>query len=361
MMNKTKNLWIVTIVNSITETSMPVNEFVIYRAKNYNCRQTLISFKKNKNVKIPSNVEIITIEKKHKFIINTIKKIEKEANEKNLKTVYHFHQPKSALIFYLNIYPYIKNKNLFTVHSTFSERNLKYKILSFCCSLFAYHINAVSKTVYDNYSPVIKKIKQDAFLVIRNGVDFYRILSLFNSSVKNKKILVCVARIIPEKNHIFLLKLLKKLPDYKLILIGEIKDKSIAEFVKNENLQNRVKFTGLISRDEVFKTVNQCSVYVSASSVEGLPVSVLEAMSLGLIPVLSDIEPHREIKQYCDNANVLPFDENLWAEKIRQIGNMSDENYNKISDKIINDVKTNFSLEKMHEKYFDLYNKIIKD
>jgi glycosyltransferase involved in cell wall biosynthesis len=35
--------------------------------------------------------------------------------------------------------------------------------------------------------------------------------------------------------------------------------------------------------------------FISSSLTEGFPMAVLEAMSVGLVPVLSEIEPHKEI------------------------------------------------------------------
>ena len=56
----------------------------------------------------------------------------------------------------------------------------------------------------------------------------------------------------------------------------------------------RIRFLGF--QEDVSELYQSADFYVSASQAEGLPMSVLEALSYGLVCLLSDIEPHSEIK-----------------------------------------------------------------
>ena len=199
---------------------------------------------------------------------------------------------------------------------------------------------------------------------IQNGVDSKRIyktteqLSL-HENVADMHKLVCVGRMIPIKNQQFLIHLLKELSDTKLILIGAI-DEKIRLLSRKEGVEDRVEMTGLLPRDEVFCRLNECGIYVSASLVEGMPVSVLEAMSVGLVPVLSDIAPHQEVAKSGQLFKTLPLDVKEWVRVIRAYQHMEVEEKKRLSLFIKKSVYENFSLEAMQQKYMEIYEQLAK-
>lgn len=357
-------LCVVSIVNSVSATSMPVNEFVIYRSvHNYNIRQILIvcDTRFPANVDIPENIDVYLVGKDKKRIRDVVKKIQNLNKENSI--IYHMHHQKSALIFlWATIGMNVRSHTLYTIHSTYSKRNLKYKLSSCLCSIWANYANCVSNSAYKEYSSMVKKLKKEKFLSIRNGVDTERIDAILKNKkrIKNSKKMICVGRMIPLKNHEFLVSLMKELPEYTLTLIGlEDDNKKIRKLAKSYGIDDRVKFLGLVSRDEVFDKLSSASIYVSASYVEGLPVSVLEAMRVGLIPVISAIPSHQEIANYSKYVNTLPFEKDRWVEKIKYIERLEEEEFKIISDKIKNSVSEEFSLVKMHNRYMEVYKKLI--
>jgi len=72
-------------------------------------------------------------------------------------------------------------------------------------------------------------------------------------------------------------------------LTGELKKK-----VKDLGLERRFRFLGWLERDEMAKYAAASDIYVSTSYSDGTSASLLEAMALGLVPVVSDIEGNRE-------------------------------------------------------------------
>lgn len=358
------NYWIVSVVDSISVTSMPINEFIIYRAKHkYSCRQMVIVCDKNipGNVDLPDEVNFQLVGRDEKKIKSVIKEVELEADQKGLKVVYHIHHQKAGLLFYkATLGLGIRKKILFTVHSTYKDRNLKYKVSSAISVLIAHKANCVSKAAFNDYSYLIRKMKGRNFVVISNGVDFARVDNSLDKVENNfesrKRKMVCVGRMIPIKNHKFLVSILNKLPNCSLVLIGsEDKKQTIRKFVEKNNLSHRVEFTGLIGRDRVFEKLGECGLYVSASRIEGMPLSVLEAMSAGLISVLSYIGPHKEIKSQCESTIVLPLDENIWIREISRLMSLSEIEFRMLSEKIQTEVRQKYSLDTMHKQYFKLY------
>lgn len=350
---------VATVVDSISPTSMAINEFVIYRSlHNYDIKQVIIDMDNGKpqDVSIPDDVEVLRVGTDRAKIRDAVKKIKKEYGD---DVVFHMHQQKSAVKFCLaTLGMGIRKRSIFTVHSTYSKRNFKYKLTSIFCVLFAKYADCVSYSAYGEYNSFVRFLKGKKFFPIQNGVDVERIDSVIDKNIKPsfEKIMVCVARIVPLKNHDFLVDLLAKLPEYKMVFIGaEDKEKKIRNRVSELGLSDRVEFKGLMPREDVFRELQKASVYVSASLIEGLPISVLEAMRVGLVPVLSDIAPHKEIAEKCSLVEVLPLDVDLWAEKIASLNDMEAK-----SRKIRNEVGEKFSLDVMHGEYMKLYKNLVK-
>lgn len=357
---------IVSVVDSISATSMPINEFVIYRSiHQYNMRQTLVVCDKEtpEDVIIPSNVDVFLVGNDKSKLRLLVKQIKNKAKENGEVLIFHLHHQKSALQFFLaTVFMNIRRNCLYTVHSTYSGRDMKYKLSSCLCVLLSRYANCVSEAAFDEYSKFVKLLKGKFFSAIPNGVDVDRIDQERISVQKgqgDRETLICVGRMIPIKNHKFIIKMMKRLPQHRLILVGaEDAAGDIRAFAKGEGVEKRVEFRGLLPRDGVYRELSRAAIYVSSSLVEGLPVSVLEAMRVGLIPVLSDIGPHKEVGDQCEAVRVLPLDEDLWVKTIQQLEEMDYTQFYKQSDKIRQTVKDTFSLEKMHEKYLNIYQKM---
>jgi glycosyltransferase involved in cell wall biosynthesis len=60
--------------------------------------------------------------------------------------------------------------------------------------------------------------------------------------------------------------------------------------LKTGSPEQTVSFAGPVSYADVPAVLNQHDVYLLASDYEGLPLSLLEAMGHGLVPVVSDLE-----------------------------------------------------------------------
>lgn len=363
-------LCVVTVVDSIAATSMPINEFVIYRdVHNYPMRQVLLVLDKNvpENVKFSERIEVHLTGSDKGMIKALVKQLQSDCLVNGEKIVYHMHAQKSAINFLLaTIGMGVWNKSLFTVHSTYADRDLKYKITSCFCSLAAKCANCVSHSAYKQYNGLVKKWKGPRIMGIPNGVDFVRIDKSLeglptHTSVCDIRKWACVGRIIPIKNQKFLIDLLAKAPDAELTLIGaEDKAYDIKAYAKEKGVADRVFFTGLMARDEVFRRLNECGLYVSSSTVEGLPVSVLEAMSVGLIPAISDIDSHVEIAKTCGLFNAMELDQEIWLRNYNAFKELGKDQTDTMSRMIRNSVKEHYSLEKMHEQYMNIYKQLTK-
>lgn len=84
----------------------------------------------------------------------------------------------------------------------------------------------------------------------------------------------------------------QKCSDATLTMVGPDKDGSLAHclaLVKELNLQQQVRFTGLLTRDEWVKLSSDNDIFINTTNFDNLPVSVVEAMALGLVTISTNV------------------------------------------------------------------------
>ena len=84
-------------------------------------------------------------------------------------------------------------------------------------------------------------------------------------------------------------------------------------------------------------------------------------MYCGLACIVSDIPQHKEITSLCDFQTLLPLEKDIWVSTINRLSKIPYETRIEQGEKARNFVKENFSLESMHKKYTELYNKLSKE
>ena len=106
-----------------------------------------------------------------------------------------------------------------------------------------------------------------------------------------KKKIVCVGRLVAQKNQMLLVnafeKILEKYPEYHLYLYGDGSDdeckEELLQYVAEKEV-NQIHFMGLSSTLET--DMADAAMFVLPSNYEGMPNALMEAMALGL-PVIS--------------------------------------------------------------------------
>jgi len=107
-----------------------------------------------------------------------------------------------------------------------------------------------------------------------------------------------------------LLCLRDKNVNLKLTLIGDGSLKGrLIRFVKDNNLESNVTFIGRIPYEEQIKYFKNNHIYISSSLSDGTSLSLLEALSAGLYPVVSDISANTEWIEDGVNGALFPIKE----------------------------------------------------
>lgn len=359
MTEKIKNSAIVTITDGISPTSMPYNEFVLYREKTKKDElQILLLLFKNKfdraTVNVPNGVHIYCVGKNLLKLQLLLLILEKRYNVK----AYHIHEGKSVIFFSVASFLILRKKVIYTLHSTFKNYPFHNKLFSFCASILAKKVVCVSKTSYKYYPNILKRLRGKNAMAIQNGVDIDRIDEVGEVSNAEGRpfTMVYVARLVPLKRHYILFEALKHLPHVHLDLIGQGPLlEELQQKAKDLGIEHQVCFKGLLSREDVYRQLKSADLYVSTSSYEGLPIGVLEAMACEAPCLVTDIEQHMEISGKCPSLMTLSADIKLWVDKIRELSEMDNAKLKQIGKLNHDYVKNFFSLESMHQQYNKLY------
>ncbi|MFH1145869.1 MAG: glycosyltransferase family 4 protein [bacterium] len=124
-----------------------------------------------------------------------------------------------------------------------------------------------------------------------------------------KQYVVLVQRLVKHKGVHYLLDAWKDvLTAYPLVIVGgsaytDDYVASLKQQVKDLGLERKVKFLGYRQGAELASLMKNACLFVSPSTTEGLPIAVLEAMSVGTPVLLSDIPEHLEVLRD-DNGSV---------------------------------------------------------
>ena len=110
---------------------------------------------------------------------------------------------------------------------------------------------------------------------------------------------LCVGRLVPEKRQVDLIAAFARahLPDWKLVLVGGADHDSpySQEVTALVARTANVVATGVQTGQALAELYSHAGLFVLPSSHEGLPISLLEAMSYRLPVLVSDIAPHLEL------------------------------------------------------------------
>lgn len=138
---------------------------------------------------------------------------------------------------------------------------------------------------------------------------------------------VTVGHVVPLKGQATLIEampaLLATVPTAVLLVIGDGSERPRLEHRCRElGLGDRVRWAGL--RGDVPRLLGAVDAFASASRLEGLPLSVVEAMASGLPCVLSPIAPHREMAslfgaEHAADMVVAANDAPSWARSLGRV------------------------------------------
>lgn len=172
---------------------------------------------------------------------------------------------------------------------------------------FADEIIVLSKNVQEYF----KKTYGRNTVFIPNGVNRpeKKVLHVITDKydLYKDEYILFLGRLVPEKGVRYLIEAFKKVnTDKKLVIAGGASDTDefVNELKKSAADDKRIIFTGFVQGEIVDELYGNAYIYVLPSDLEGMPLSLLEAMSYGNCCVVSDIPECTEVVE--DNAVIFP-------------------------------------------------------
>jgi len=158
----------------------------------------------------------------------------------------------------------------------------------------------------------------------------------------------------PNSNYLIILEALLTFKDDNLKIVGYDNSNYSKEIL--EKYTDLEKYsTGLIPYEDNIKYVARSEIFISLTSSDGIPLSLIEAIYLGAIPIVSDIEPNRELIKDGINGFVISINITSLKEKIDEVLLLEKKQIKKIQTYNRNLVLEKFDFKK---NFFKLKNKI---
>lgn len=212
----------------------------------------------------------------------------------------------------------------------FSKYNIAVKFFKKIQLFSAKHAEAIIvpsnylKKIVSNWGVSAEKIK-----VIYNAFDSITFTKTKDEVRKklnlNGKILISVGRLVPWKGMEMLISLmpdiLKKIPDTKLIIVGDGPEKEKLEVLKNNlGLQKYINLVGRLNNQELVDYLLAADLFLLNTSYEGFSHQLLEVMNIGLSVVTTAVGGNIELIDNKQNGLLLPYNNReIWLEEITSL------------------------------------------
>lgn len=173
-----------------------------------------------------------------------------------------------------------------------------------------------------------------------------------------KKVVINVARMDVQKNHLRQLQIFYQVtlldPHVHMVMVGlENADTKaqLIQYLARVGISDKVSFLGL--KSDVMRWLSHADVMLFPSLWEGLPGAVIEAASVGVPVVASDLPGVIEIARQLPVVNALSLkaSDKTWAEQLIKQLNRSDEKSARVEQFTVSDFQLSANVEALYAIY----------
>ena len=199
------------------------------------------------------------------------------------------------------------------------------------------------------YKEALKLTKKS--ICINNGININKLAEYVEKmelkNINTKELKVCtVGRIGYQKNPSLFNSIAEELPEINFTWIGE-------GDLQKELTSKNIEITGWKDKENVLKLLNENDVFILTSLWEGLPISLLEAMYMKRICIVSNSIGNRDVIQHEING----FIANNKDKFVQIIRNVKEDKYdlNQIIEQQLSDLNKEYNVDEMSKKYKKVY------
>lgn len=190
----------------------------------------------------------------------------------------------------------------------------------------------------------LKTLKNNKFVYLPNGVD----LDLFKNLKTNQSGVIYVGRFEKQKNLFFLLDAISLLQKPQITLVGVGSQKlALQKYAKRKRVL--LKIVSPVSNSKLPNLLSKYSIFALPSLSEGSPKVLLEAMAMGLVPIVTSFKTAGEIITDGKNGFVVNYNAKEFAKKIADVLNNNNLR-KKLSVNAKNTIIENFDQQKLIKK-----------
>ena len=282
--------------------------------------------------------------------------------------VIHTHTPHVGVFFLLLCLwrRGLRRRSVATIHNCYPNFRLRNKLMMLPIFAAFERVVCCSESSLESFPALYRWLAGKRLRAVQNGLDTERIDRVLDresesapaaGSEEHRFTVVSIGRLVPIKNPLATVRSFARAAEERSRLLW-IGDGPLSEPVRREGAALRcgIELTGILPRDEVYRTLARADVFVSNSFGEGLPLAPLEAMACECPVILSDIPPHREFADGCDFVPLLsPDDVEGFAAELRRFAGMPATERQAIGRRSREWVTSRFNKERMLERYAAIY------
>jgi glycosyltransferase involved in cell wall biosynthesis len=258
---------------------------------------------------IPSGKGLLALPRAMVFALAAAS-VARQLTRRHVVDIVHVHNPYAALCAIAFGLPRLGVPIVFTTHTTVGPRSpsLRRRIGLAIEGAAFQRVDAVipRTTAARNYLVDRMGIAPDKVEAMPVAMDFEtvdRFLSFVSARGRSNAWVLCVARIVPRKNQLALLRAVPLVapvfPEVRFVFVGPIDDERyfrvLQRTVAELEIAERVRFVGSVSQDRLYGYYRDSSVFAFPTLGEMFPYVLIEALTFGLPVVMSDLPTLREI------------------------------------------------------------------
>lgn len=178
--------------------------------------------------------------------------------------------------------------------------------------------------------------------------------------------IIFVARIRENKNLLYAIEVLRQIQNVKIIfnVYGIIEDEAYWNKCLSTaaSLSSNVQFDycGSINYDQVLKTMSKYHVLLFPTLTENFGHVIVEAMQIGLIPVISDNTPWKDLEKKGAGWSLSLDEKRSFSNTIIKISNYDKNQYLKQSKNVRNYFNRSLNIKDIEKKYKIMFNSVLE-